>query len=114
MGHLKHNLESQQGFSLMELILVMSLIGIMAFTAIPAITNTQSVSLDAASRKLESDIRYAQNLAMTTGDAYGFRTITDASDTNYEIYEVTSNTAVEDPYDHLDMQEDFTESFNGH
>lgn len=108
--------KSQSGFSLWELVLVISLLGIMSFTAIPAIINTQAVNIEGASRKLESDMRYAQNLAMKTGDQYGFRTTgagASGDNTAYEIYEVTTGLAVESPVTHTDMQEDFDPTFSG-
>lgn len=96
----------------MELILVMSLVGIMSFVAIPFISNTQSITMDGAAKKLEGDLRYAQNLATTTGDSYGFRT-TGADNTGYEIYKVSDNTAVTSPYTHTPMQEDFSSEYSG-
>ncbi len=105
-------LKNQFGFTLYELVLVMSLIGIMTFVAIPAITNVQGISMDQASAKVESDIRYAQNLAMTTGDEYGFRT-TGGANTAYEVYDVSTGTAVESPYDHLPMTEDLLNDYGG-
>ena len=104
--------KNQKGFSLIELILVMALIGIMSFVAIPAVNNTQAITMEGAARKLEGDIRYAQNLATTTGDSYGFRT-TGSDNTGYEIYKVSNNTAVTSPYSHTPMQEDFAEGYSG-
>ncbi|EKD50763.1 MAG: hypothetical protein ACD_62C00432G0002 [uncultured bacterium] len=101
------------GFTLIELVLVIALMGILGYTAIPAITSTQTFGLDNASRKLEADLRYAQNTAMTTGEPHGFRTITDGTTSDYEIYEVVSNQPINSPYDRLPMIEDFTESYKG-
>jgi len=103
----------ENGFTLLELLAVMSVIAIITVTALPNLTSSQTVALDAASRKVEGDIRYAQSLATTTGDEYGFRTIDDGNDTTYEVYEVASDDVVESPYDHQPMQEDLDESFPG-
>lgn len=105
--------ESPKGFSLLETMAVMSLIAVLAVSAIPALTDSQSVSLDGAAHKVEGDLRYAQSLAMTTGDGYGFRTLDDGTATTYEVYDVVSGDVVSSPYDHQPMQEDLKESFEG-
>lgn len=99
---------------MLETVLVLVVLGIMTVTALPIITSVQSVNLDGASRKLEADLRYAQNLATTTGDTHGMRT-TNIGGTNatYEVYNAVTNQVVEDPYDHLAMQEGFASGFSG-
>lgn len=99
------------GFTLFELILVMVLIGILSFTAVPILTNTHLVSLDGAAHKMEADLQYAQSLATTTGDDYGFRTTVSATNSTYEIYRVSDNAVTTSPYHHGPMQEDFTNEF---
>lgn len=54
----------QKGFTLIELVIIMVLIGIMAVFAAPRLYIT-STNAAAFSDKLRADIRYAQNLAMT-------------------------------------------------
>ena len=110
MGHCKNN---SAGFTLMELIVVLSVMMVMAASAIPYVMNTQAVNLDGAARKLEADIRYAQNLAITTAEDYGFRAVADGSMTKYEVYKVSDDSLAEDPYDHMDMAEDFATDFTG-
>jgi Tfp pilus assembly protein FimT len=91
--------------------MVMVLIGILSFTAVPLLTNTHLVNLDGATRKLEADLQYTQSLATTTGDSYGFRTTVSATNSTYEIYRVSDNTVTTSPYHHGQMQEDFADEF---
>lgn len=103
----------QKGFTLLELALVIAVLGIITYTAMPLFDTLDPVNLDTAARKLEADIRYAQTLSTTTGDPHGFRNISDGLTTTYEIYSVITNTAVTSPYDHEPMQEDFNDTFQG-
>lgn len=109
-------LKNHNGFSLMELILVISLMGIMSFVAAPIFMDNQQFNLDGAARKLESELQYIQNLAMTTGESYGFRTTgagSGGANTAYEIYRVATDDPIESPYTHLPMEEDLESGFQG-
>lgn len=107
---------SESGFSLIELVLVISLVGIMSVYAVPAMLNMGAINLDGASRVVESDIRYAQNLATTTGQTHGFRTLAATGENpiiQYEVYNSVTGAVVSSPYDHLPMSENLEESYNG-
>jgi prepilin-type N-terminal cleavage/methylation domain-containing protein len=54
-----------RGFTLIELVMVIVLIGILAAFVAPNLGNITSTNAGAFSDKLRADIRYAQNLAMT-------------------------------------------------
>lgn len=102
--------KNDKGHSLMELTLVLSLIGILAYTAMPIMNDTEIVSLFAAAKKVEADLQYAQSLATTTGEEHGF--IIDGAST-YTVYDVSTGDPVESPYHHHDMEEDIATSFPG-
>jgi prepilin-type N-terminal cleavage/methylation domain-containing protein len=103
-----------KGFTLLELILTVAVLGVLTATAMPLFTNSDSFALVNAAKKLENDLQYAQNLATTTSEAHGFRNIADDDIiSNYEIYNVDDDEAVTSPYDHEPMQEDFAEDFTG-
>ena len=61
----------KKAFSLIELIIVMGLIGILAIATMIAINSLGSVKLDAAGRRMEADLKYAQSLALSTAQWYG-------------------------------------------
>jgi len=60
----------RNGFTLIELVMVLVLIGILAMYAAPRLGNITSTNAGAFTDKLRSDIRYAQNLAMTRNQRY--------------------------------------------
>lgn len=102
---------NKHGFTLVELVITMSIVGILSAVAIPAIGRLMQTSgLDAASRMVQNDIRYAQMLAQTTGDSYGFRATTS---TVYQIYKVSDGSLVNSPYDQLPMQVDLAKVQQG-
>jgi Tfp pilus assembly protein FimT len=56
---------SQRGWTLIELILIMFLLAIAAAVAMPNVSNMTGTKASAVARKLQSDLSYAQGLAMT-------------------------------------------------
>ncbi|MDO8518975.1 MAG: prepilin-type N-terminal cleavage/methylation domain-containing protein [Deltaproteobacteria bacterium] len=99
---------SDRGFTFIEIILTLATLSVIAITAIPSDNGLSPFALDAAARKVKTDIRYAQNMATTTGDAYGFR-VTGAS--TYEIYDVATDAIPLSPYTNTPMQENLEDDF---
>jgi MSHA pilin protein MshC len=56
-----------KGFTLIELVMVLVLIGIIAAVVAPRLGDMTSMKAGSFKDKLRADIRYAQNLAMTRG-----------------------------------------------
>ncbi len=116
MSRLTHIFKSQRGFTLIEVVLLMTLLGILGYAAVPQATNLAPLSLDSASRKLKTDIRYAQNMATTTGQAHGFL-VTGTS--TYKIYlvgdpaTVLDDVTVTSPFTRAPMDEDLDIDFTG-
>ncbi len=71
----------RKGFTLIELVMVMVLIGILAVFAAPKLGNITSTNAGAFTDKLRADVRYAQNLAMTETA----RTRVNFSTTSYSV-----------------------------
>ena len=63
-------MKNQHGFTLIELIIIIVLLAIMAAVAIPRMGDVTSMKAAATAEKLKSDIRYAQELAMTQNRSY--------------------------------------------
>ncbi len=58
------------GFSLLELVLVLTIVGVLAVFAAPRLASAPGVTLSAVSAQLAANIRYAQGLAMSRGQRY--------------------------------------------
>lgn len=99
---------NEKGFSFIELILTLTVLTVISIAVFPKDNGLTPFALDAASRKVKTDIRYAQNMATTTGDTYGFR-VTGAS--TYDIYDASTGTIALSPYTNIAMQENLTTDF---
>ncbi len=99
----------RRGFTLMELMLIMVLVGAVALLLISYTGDVGNVSVDAASWKIESDIRFAQQLATTQEALHGVLFIAGG---NYTVYRGTEATPVTDPHDRQPMVEDL-QQFGG-
>ena len=60
----------QKGFTLIELVIIIVLIGIIAAFAAPKLGNITSTNAASFADKLRADLRYTQNLAMTRNQRY--------------------------------------------
>lgn len=58
---------NRKGFTLIELVMILVLVGILAAVVAPRLGNISSMKAGTFIDKLRTDIRYAQNLAMTRG-----------------------------------------------
>jgi len=96
----------RKGFSLIELIIVITVIVILSASIFVYIGAYKKINLDAGASKLASDIRYAQNLAMSTSSWCGISF--EVSPQNvYSIYTTTGtiDSLMTDP---SDFSRDFT------
>jgi prepilin-type N-terminal cleavage/methylation domain-containing protein len=62
-----------QGFSLLELLLVLMILGIVAIAAIPDLSSSNSHRLDLAAEEIAEAIRYARSEALRTSEPRGFQ-----------------------------------------
>lgn len=61
---------NHKGFTLIELVMIIVLLGIIAVFAAPRLPDVTTTNAGAFSDKLRADIRYAQNLAMSQNRRY--------------------------------------------
>jgi prepilin-type N-terminal cleavage/methylation domain-containing protein len=86
------------GFTLIELIVVIVILLILSAVIAPKITNViTGTRINTAARKIASDIRYAQSLAISAQTTYGV--IFNPNPTNtYSLYQNTSATIITNPF----------------
>jgi len=59
---------NERGFTILEVIVVLILIGIVSVVIVSRTTNIQDIELEAQSDKVQTHIRYAQTMAMKRSD----------------------------------------------
>jgi prepilin-type N-terminal cleavage/methylation domain-containing protein len=95
-----------EGFSLVEVILVITILGILAWLAYPRITVMAEIKLDAAARRVAADLRYAQNRSIGTRVVHGL--LFEPSASRYTVFAPTPATPATDPADRAKpLQVDF-------
>ena len=77
------NKRSHKGFTLVELIIVVVILGIAAMMAIPMVSNAADMQVRSAANRIAADMDYAKNLAITHQSRYCV--IFDEADESYEI-----------------------------
>ena len=85
-----------RGFTLIELVLMISILGILAMLAIPEQSVLQEAKVRAAARRLVSDLRYAQSLTMASRTVH--HVVFDTEQDRYAII-ASDRTPVVDPAD---------------
>ena len=86
---MRHHTATTSGFTLIELIIVIVIMGILAAGVTHVISGQTAMTLDAQARALASDVRYTQNLAMTKNTRYK---LVKASSTQYTISKIGNPT----------------------
>ncbi|MEA3492766.1 MAG: prepilin-type N-terminal cleavage/methylation domain-containing protein [Candidatus Margulisiibacteriota bacterium] len=97
---------NRKAFSLIELIVVLGLIVVLAGVSMIALGSLGPVRVDAAAKRLAADLKYAQNLALTTSKWYGVSFEADPVNL-YTIYitDGVTDTVIKDP---SALQNDFS------
>jgi prepilin-type N-terminal cleavage/methylation domain-containing protein len=91
----------QHGFSLIELVMVIVLVGILAASAVPRIESFYLARLAGAAKKTISDIRYTQQIAISrhTNSRIVFNPSTEIYTAQEEYPSASGNwTAIKDPF----------------
>ncbi len=95
----------KRGFTLIEAVMVIAILGILAYVSAVSFTPALSYKKAAAAAKIRSDIQYAQSLAMMTRQTCG---VTFSGNT----YTVFENSSTSDPAVDPVTQQDYTVTMN--
>ncbi|MBL7214462.1 MAG: prepilin-type N-terminal cleavage/methylation domain-containing protein [Phycisphaerae bacterium] len=83
------------GFTLVEIIIVVVILGIAAMIAVPMFSGAADMQVRAAANRIAADLDYAKGLAITHQKPYSV--VFYASSEAYDIRDTTSDTVVDNP-----------------
>ncbi len=84
---------AQTGLSMVELLLVVSILGIVATVAIPSLSTSDHAKLQLAAEEFAQAMRFARSQAMRQGLPYGFRNPPGPADiTRIRVFRVDTTT----------------------
>ncbi len=96
-----------KGFTLIELVVIITIVGILAVAVLVSGTAKGPVRLEAACQRLALDLRYMQEMAMAEQVRFGISF--DASDESYFGFRVNTSTKAQDPHTQGDLEIEFDE-----
>jgi prepilin-type N-terminal cleavage/methylation domain-containing protein len=84
-----------KGFTLIELVMIMVIVGVLALAAIPRTAAGSAIKLEAACQKIASDLRYVQEMSLAQQVRFGISF--DPANEAYFAYRVNVATKARDP-----------------
>ena len=99
-----------EGFTLIEVIIVVVILSIAAFLTIPMVSNAADMQVRSAANQIAADLDYAKGLAITHQSAYAV--VFDPSGESYEIHvdPAGADTVIDHPVNPGSFIVDFTNS----
>ncbi len=94
-----------RGFTFIEAVMVIVILGILVVVANPRFEIFYELKIRSAAKKIISDIRYTQSLAMSQHEDYAVSF--DIYDDSYRVYRISDNTTAKDPFSKTDLVVDF-------
>jgi len=92
----KYSSRSQtRGFTLVEIILVVVILGIVAYLAMPMVSNAADIQVRAAANRIAADIDYTKSMAITNQQSYSV--VFSPTGESYEIRLTSTNTVIDHP-----------------
>jgi len=88
---------SARGFTLTELIVILSILGILSWLAYPKMAAMDEIKVDVAARRLAADLRYAQSLAMSERVIHGV--LFEPGLARYTVFAPNAASPITDPAD---------------
>lgn len=100
-----------KGYTLIELVLVLGVLAILSVSAIPFFTNVGETKVEAAAKKLVSDLTYVRQLARNYNAIHGISFDATANTYTVHLYDPIGDTetAVTDPLTRTAMVIDFSQ-----
>ena len=95
MTDMRRNKCCRKGFTLVELIIVVVILGIAAAMAVPMFSGAADMQVRSAANRIAADIDYAKGLAITHQRAYSV--VFDPANESYDIRVTSTNAIVENP-----------------
>lgn len=96
------NPKIQKGFSYIEIVIVVIILGVVAAAAIPNLSSTDPVKLDNAANEVAEAIRFAQAEAVRSKISRGINT--DATNERIRVYSLPASTPTFDVYHPIDKK----------
>ena len=97
----------KNGFTLIELVIIISIVGVLAVAILVSGTAKGPLRLEAACQRLAVDLRHMQQMAMAEQVRFGISF--DTADESYFGYRVNTATKAKDPQTQGDLEVEFDE-----